>query len=111
MVLLSQSLSYLVKTLSLREIAGRLRVSLCWWSADERTGLVDEAEKFVGSLGTQHGYAVVTKVGDALEEGAVGYVAARVEYATPLVKVSYTGEHLLLENGELPVGSSPLTID
>ena len=80
----------------------------------QRTGFLHEREELVGCLGAQHGYAALAEIGDALEDGAIGYVTARVEDAAVLAvalvgslggaDMADAGEHLLLKGIELPVG-------
>ena len=72
---------------------------------DEGAGLLHKGEEGVDCFGAEHGDAVLAKIGDALEQRAVGYVATGVEDAGVLAEMLYAGAHLLLEDVELPVGA------
>ena len=65
---------------------------------------VEDAEQFLLRLGAEHGDARVAEVGQALEQGAGGQVAAHVEDTAAFVQQVDTVFHLLAEHVHAPFG-------
>ena len=63
----------------------------------------EDGEELVGGVGPEHGYARLTEIGDALEDGRGGEMAAGVEDAAVFVDAGDVDAELLLEDVELGI--------
>ena len=62
-----------------------------------------DGEELVGGIGAEYGYARLTEIGNALEDGRGGKVATGVEDASVLVDALHVDAELLLQEVNLPI--------